>query len=261
MGEPGIFNISVKCCEAESFVGTNPEDKEGCVMGYGPRDESAAYRAARAQLLEAEIALRDQCERVAALRRALPLDTQVSDYVLHEGPADLSADGPVTAVRLSEMFERSDAALVVYQYMYGGAQTKPCPMCTLWTDGFNGAAQHLRQRVNFAIIAQADIGEFRAWARARGWHNLRLVSSAGSSFKTDLQFADEHGRQHPGVSVFVRAADGSVRHFYSAAAVMKENAYRGIDLLTPVWNLLDLTPEGRGNWMPRLDYTGQVARR
>lgn len=29
---------------------------------------------------------------------------------------------------------------------------------------------------------------------------------------------------------------------------------RGIDLLSPVWNLLDLTPQGRDDWYPGLDY-------
>jgi predicted dithiol-disulfide oxidoreductase (DUF899 family) len=32
-----------------------------------------------------------------------------------------------------------------------------------------------------------------------------------------------------------------------------EKEYRGIDLLTPVWNLLDLTPAGREEWMPSLE--------
>jgi len=51
--------------------------------------ESGNYRKARAELLEAEIALRDQCERVAALRRKLPIETKVEDYVFEEGPAEL----------------------------------------------------------------------------------------------------------------------------------------------------------------------------
>jgi hypothetical protein len=36
-------------------------------------------------------------------------------------------------------------------------------MCTLWIDGFNGVAHHLRQRVNFAIIAEVGIGDLRRW--------------------------------------------------------------------------------------------------
>jgi predicted dithiol-disulfide oxidoreductase (DUF899 family) len=29
---------------------------------------------------------------------------------------------------------------------------------------------------------------------------------------------------------------------------------RGIDLMSPVWNLLDLTPQGRGDWYAKLEY-------
>ena len=221
----------------------------------GPLEsESEDYRKARGELLEAEIALRDHCERVAALRRRLPIETQVQDYLFEEGPTELEKDGPISQVRLSGLFTDPAKPLVVYQYMYGGAQKKPCPMCTLWIDGFNGVAHHLRQRVNCAVIAQVAIGELRQWGRKRGWHRLRLVSSAGSPLKTDLHFQDADGSQHPGISVFVRSPDGSVTHFYSSGAIMKENVNRGIDLLSPVWNIFDLTPEGRGDWNAKLDY-------
>lgn len=216
--------------------------------------ESAAYGRARDELLDAEIALRDQRERVAELRRTLPRDTAVGDYVFHEGPADLDQDGPIAEVRLSELCGDRGRPLILYQYMYGGAQKKPCFMCSMWIDGFNNVVQHIDQNTNIAIVAQADIGLFRNLGRARGWHNLRLLSSAGSTFKTDLRFADEAGEQFPGVSVFCRAADGSPRHFYSASAMMGAGEFRGIDLLSPVWNLLDLTPEGRGDWLPSLAY-------
>ena len=216
--------------------------------------ESAAYRKARDSLLEAEIALRDQRERVAEQRRKLPLDTGIEDYVFHEGPADLDLDGPISKIRLSDLLGESDQPLIVYQYMYGGAQSEPCSSCTMWVDGFNGTAQHIDKNITFAIVAEADIAVLRTWGRSRGWHGLRLLSSAGSSFKTDLNFQDEEGRQLSGVSVFGRAADGSPGHFYSASAIMGAGEFRGIDLLTPVWSLLDLTPGGRGEWLPSLTY-------
>ena len=224
-------------------------------MNYGQlASESPSYRKTRAELLDAEIALKNQRERVADLRRKLPLDTKVEDYLLHEGPADLAANGPYREVRLSGLFEMADKPLIIYQYMYGAAQKTPCPMCTLWTDGFNAIANHLRQSANFAIVAEAEVGHLRDWARSRNWHDLRLVSSAGSKFKADMQFADADGNQYPGVSVFARAADGSMRHFYSGCAIMRDGEYRGLDLLTPLWNFLDLTPGGRGQWMPKLKY-------
>ena len=44
----------------------------------------------RLRLLEAERNLREERMRVAALRRELPVDTVVEDYVVDEGPAELS---------------------------------------------------------------------------------------------------------------------------------------------------------------------------
>ena len=224
-------------------------------MRYGPiANETDEYRKARAKLLEEEIALRDQRERVAKARRSLPADTPVEDYVFHEGSSDLEKDGPLREVRLSELFEDETKPLIVYQFMYGGAQKNPCPMCSMWTDGFNGVARHLRQRSNFAVVAEAKIEDWRRWGRKRNWNNLRLVSSNGSTFKTDLQFEDGSGVQHPGLSVFVRSSDGSPKHFYSMSAYLAEKEYRGLDLYSPVWHLLDVTPGGREDWMPSLEY-------
>jgi predicted dithiol-disulfide oxidoreductase (DUF899 family) len=217
--------------------------------------ESPAYRKLRDELLAAEIALKDQRERVAALRRTLPLDMTMQDYEFHEGPADLTKDGPFPMVRLSALFDDPRKPLVVYQFMYGGAQEKPCPSCTMWVDGFSGVAHHLRQTMNFAIIAQAGIREFREWGRERNWHSLRLVSCEGADFKTVLNYQDAEGKQRPGLSVFKLSPDGSVKHFYSCSAQMTAEIYtRGIDMLSPVWNLLDLTPDGRGQWDPKLQY-------
>jgi len=43
--------------------------------------------------------------------------------------------------------------------------------------------------------------------------------------------------------------------FYSTHPWMAEDVReRGIDLLTPVYNLLDLTPEGRDDWYAKLSY-------
>ena len=64
----------------------------------------------------------------------------------------------------------------------------------------------------------------------------------------------DSGAQLPGLSVFVKDADNSVRHYYTVSAIMGDDHYRGMDLLTPVWNMLDLLPGGRGDWFPSLDY-------
>ena len=219
-------------------------------------NESGDYLAKREELRLAEIELMRQRERVAELRRRLPQGASVQDYAFEEGPANLDAgDTPARTVRLSELFTLPDRALVIYHLMYGKKQTKPCPMCTAWIDGFNGVADHLAQNINLAIVAAADLPVLREHARARGWKKLRLLSAGSSTFKFDLGSEDRDGKQDSTISVFSRASDGTVRHFYSAHPRMASDIpERGIDLLSPIWNLLDLTPQGRGDWYTKLEY-------
>lgn len=219
-------------------------------------NESGDYLAKREELRLAEIELMRQRERVAELRRRLPQGASVQDYAFEEGPANLDAgDTPARTVHLSELFTLPDRALVIYHLMYGKKQTKACPMCTAWIDGFNGVADHLTQNINLAIVAAADVPVLREHARARGWKKLRLLSAGSSTFKYDLGSEDRDGKQDSTISVFSRASDGTVRHFYSADPRMASDIpERGIDLLSPIWNLLDLTPQGRGDWYTKLEY-------
>jgi predicted dithiol-disulfide oxidoreductase (DUF899 family) len=219
-------------------------------------DESAEYLARREELSLSEVDLMRQRERVAQARRELPAGPVVQDYVFLEGPADLNAgDADVREVSLRELFTAPDRSLVVYHLMYGKKQTSPCPMCTMWIDGFNGIAHHLKQNVDFVIVAAAEPAELREYARVRGWHRLRLLSCGTSTFKYDLGSEDENGDQDSTISVFTQDAQGNVRHFYSTRPRMSEDIdQRGIDLLSPVWNVLDLTPQGRGDWYAQLTY-------
>jgi len=219
-------------------------------------NESGDYLEKREELRLAEIELMRQRERVAELRRRLPQGAPLQDYIFEEGPANLDAgDTPTRTVRLSELFTLPDRALVIYHLMYGKKQAKACPMCTAWIDGFNGVADHLAQNINFAIVAAADTPVLRAHARARGWKKLRLLSAGSNTFKYDLGSEDREGNQDSTISVFSRASDGSVRHFYSAHPRMASDIQeRGIDLLSPIWNILDLTPQGRGDWYTKLEY-------
>jgi predicted dithiol-disulfide oxidoreductase (DUF899 family) len=34
---------------------------------------------------------------------------------------------------------------------------------------------------------------------------------------------------------------------------------RGLDLMSPIWHVLDLTPRGRGEWYTGLDYPAPTA--
>jgi len=212
--------------------------------------ESAAYRASRDELLTAERDLRRQVEQVAELRRKLPLGGEVpEDYVFEEGAG---------AVKLSELFEPGLDTLALYSFMYGPEMKQACPMCTSFLDSLNGAAPHAGQRINLAVVAKSPIGRIREFARGRGWHKLRLLSSAGNSYNRDYYGENAAGGQMPVFNVFVRH-DGRIFHSYntelvSAPADPGQNQ-RHIDMMWPLWNLLDLTPEGRGaDWYPRLSY-------
>jgi predicted dithiol-disulfide oxidoreductase (DUF899 family) len=214
-------------------------------------------RALRDKLLQAEIALKDQVETVAALRRQLPMGPAVeTDYVFREGPADIHDDSPAhfKDVRLSELFAPGKDRLMMDHLMWGTDDKAACPMCTMWADGYNAVAPHVGQKVNFVLVAKVEIGRLREWARQRGWDKIRLLSSGGNSFNADFRAEDEKG-QLPAVSVFSREADGKVHHFYTTEASLgRRGHHRGIDLYSPVWNLFDLLPEGRENWMPKISY-------
>lgn len=219
-------------------------------------NEPAEYAERREELRLAEVALMHQREKVASLRRQLPPGALVQDYEFLEGPRDL-ADGnePVRRVRLSELFTDQGRALVVQHVMYGKLQTSPCPMCTMWIDGLNGVVRHISQNADFVVAAAADPPTLRAHARSRGWDQVRLLSCGDSTFQYDLAAEDEAGAQDSTVSVFTLDPDGSPRHSYTCHPHMAEDIpERGIDLLSPVWNLLDLTPHGRGDWYAGLDY-------
>ncbi len=223
-------------------------------------NESDSYLTKREELRLAEIELMRHRERVAGLRRSLPQGAPIQDYEFEEGPANLDAgDTPIQKVRLSELFTAPNRSLVAYHFMFGKKQNKPCPMCTLLIDGLNGVGHHLAQNVDAVIVAAADPIALRTHARKRGWDNLRLLSCGANTFKYDLGSEDREGNQDSTVSVFTRDSDGTLRHFYTAHPSMSEDIKeRGLDLLCPVYNVLDLTPQGRGDWYASFDYPPKV---
>jgi predicted dithiol-disulfide oxidoreductase (DUF899 family) len=106
------------------------------------------YRKLRNQLLEAEMALKDQRESVAALRRRLPMGPAVAtDYVFREGPADIldEAPGQFKDVRLSDLFAPGKDRLIVDHMMWGATDISACPMCA---DGYNAVEASLHPGPN-----------------------------------------------------------------------------------------------------------------
>jgi predicted dithiol-disulfide oxidoreductase (DUF899 family) len=128
-------------------------------------NETADYRAARDRLLEAEIDLRRQVERVAQMRRALPAGGAVKeDYQFEE----MTSDGQVQAVKLSELFRGGKTSLFLYSFMYGPEMKNPCPMCSSILDGLNGNARHIEERINLAMVCSPSLlGNRNALCEAR----------------------------------------------------------------------------------------------
>ena len=205
--------------------------------------ESAEYRAARDELTAAEHELTAATEKVAAMRRALPPGGPVpEDYVFTEGPDELERDLPERQVRLSELFGGRDT-LVLYSFMYGPLMDQACSMCTSLLDGLNGSAPDIARRVSLAVVASSPLERIRGYARDRGWDQLRLLSSAGTSFNRDYLAETADGEQRSVLNVFARR-DGEIRHFYATekGPTGPGQDDRHVDLLWPLWNVLDLTP-------------------
>jgi predicted dithiol-disulfide oxidoreductase (DUF899 family) len=222
--------------------------------------ESSSYREARNKLLEAEMALRKHLEEVAALRRQLPLGGAVpEDYIFEEGAAGANGSAADRRVRMSELFAPGKDTLAVYSYMFGPEMKEPCVSCTSMLDSMNGAAQHAVQRINLAVVAKSPLARIQAVARDRGWNNLRLLSSHGNTYNRDYHGEGPKGNQLPSLNIFVRR-EGQIHHFYHTELLFAPSEPgqdgRHIDLIWPLWNLFDFTPDGRGtDWYPRLRYS------
>jgi len=225
--------------------------------------ESPSYREARNQLLEAEVVLRRNIEEVAALRRKLPVGGEIAqDYVFEEGSPDINDTKTTHKTRLSQLFSPGKDTLVLYSYMFGPNMQAPCVSCTSILDGLNGSTPHIRQRVNFAVVAKSPLARIRETARGRGWNNLRLLSSSGNTYNRDYHGESEKGDQLPSLNVFVRRV-GKIHHFYHTELLFAPQELgmdgRHVDLIWPIWNVFDFTPEGRGtDWYPRLSYDEPV---
>jgi predicted dithiol-disulfide oxidoreductase (DUF899 family) len=179
-------------------------------------------------------------------------------------------------VRLFELFEAGKDSLVIYSFMFPrdpsdqtpgprDGQTArlplaagPCPSCTALLDQLDGAVEHASQHINIAVVAKAPLPRVVAFARERGWRRLRLLSSAGNSYNADYFAETPDGVQRPMLTVFHRDGD-VIRHFWSSELLYAPSdpgeEPRHVGTLEPLWNLFDLTPEGRpGDWVEQFSY-------
>ena len=242
-------------------------------MGFTFAGESAEYRAARDRLLQSEIALRRQMEAVAEERRALPHGPLVSqDYVFKR----IGSDGKSESVKLSELFAPGTTSLLIYNMMFPRhkaddrpqpstglfatlpREETPCPSCTSMVDQLNGAAHHFRAAgFNFAVCVEAPIDRAQAFADQRGWQNIDMLSAAGTSYRKDMKAVFDDGELAPVTTVFKKTPEG-IRIFW-ASEMMFAGSDPGQDprqqgTIEPVWNMMDLMPEGRPNFDEQVEY-------
>ena len=227
-------------------------------MGVTFPGESQEYRAARNRLLEQEIELRRATEAVAAARRELPHGGVVPEDYVFEGEG-------ASAVKLSDLFAPGMDSLVIYSFMFPrdpgddrpGPRTGPCPSCVAFLDQLDGAAEHAAQNINLAVVAKAPVAPVLEFARERGWRRLRLLSSAGNAYNRDYHGETAEGAQRPMLNVFHRDGE-TIRHFWGSELFYAPSDPgqdpRHVGTLEPVWNLFDLTPEGRPDWDEQLSY-------
>lgn len=231
-------------------------------------NESADYRAARNALLDAEMDLRRQIETVAAMRRALPPGGVIKEDYSFER---IGAHERPEKVRLSALFD-GHPTLILYSFMYGPERDSPCPGCTHLLDGLEGAARHTPQRVPFYVVAKSPIARLVALARDRGWFNLRFLSiddnsydadyfgdtsSFGPAMRAERDYEDGKNWDEPMLNIFRKDGD-AIRHFWGSELVFVQEEpgqnHRALDLIDPLWGLLDTTPEGRGDFFPKVKY-------
>jgi predicted dithiol-disulfide oxidoreductase (DUF899 family) len=242
-------------------------------MGVTFPGESAEYRAARNELLEAEKEERRMMERVAAARRALPPGGIVAEDYAFRTAAD---EGGLVEIRFSELFKPGKNTLVLYNFMFprhpeddspkaaSGTtadlplEEQPCPSCTAFIDQLEGAAEHASQNLNLAIVAKTPIENLLDFADERGWRRLRFLSSAENTYARDYNGEGEDGSQQPIMNVFRRTGD-EIRHFWGSELFFEPTEPgqepRHVGTLEPLWTLFDLTPEGRPDWREKLSYT------
>jgi predicted dithiol-disulfide oxidoreductase (DUF899 family) len=211
-------------------------------------NESEEYRKARTALLAEEIKLRRHIQRVAEQRRALPPGPEAKDYRF------LDKDG--NELGLADLFGQHDT-LFTYFWMYGPERERACPMCTSFVGSLDIPAPDIEQRVALAIVGRSPVERQLAFARERGWTHLKFYQTVGDDFARDYR-ALVDGEEGAAVLVWTRDG-GEVRLFWAAEGGF-ETADPGFDPHlapdpTPLWNILDMTPGGRGtDWYPKLEY-------
>ena len=109
-----------------------------------------------------------------------------------------------------------------------------------------------------AVVARSPLEKLLGVKRERGWRALKLYSDLNWAYSRDYLGLEPDGSDSGVMNVFTRR-DGVIRHFWMGEigfdAADPGQDPRDSPELAPLWNILDLTPEGRkSNWYPKLRY-------
>ena len=211
--------------------------------------EDESYTKARKSLLAEEIDLRRKMTRIAEQRRQLPPGPLLKDYRFRD------ANG--SELGLADLFGDHDT-LVSYFWMYGPERERPCPMCTNWLGAVNGNGNDIKQRVALKIFGRSPVERQKAFALERGWQALDFLQLVGEDYVRDFRLLNAGDSENPALAVFKKSGN-EVRLFWKSEMI-SEMADPGQDPrdapdIASLWNILDLTPGGRGtDWYPSLEY-------
>lgn len=205
-----------------------------------------AWISARKALLVKEkkfTKLRDQLSRQ---RRDLPWERVEKEYLF---------DGPAGKESLADLF-KGKRQLIVYHFMFSPEWAEGCKHCSFWADHYDSSLIHLSHRdVSFVVISRAPLDKINAFKKRMGW-GFTWLSSNKTDFNYDFyaSFTPEEIKggsvfynyqkvkmdmsEREGISVFYKDDTGAIYHTYSTYA-------RGIDMVNPTYQFLDLVPKGR----------------
>ena len=185
-----------------------------------------------AEITNAERELFEVKKRVLELRRQVA-NQSVDDYTFQG-----SSDAPVA---LSRLFGDASDLIIIHN------MGKGCPYCTLWADGLNGMIPHLENRAALAMASPDDPATQQEFAKSRGWQ-FTMVSTQGTTFSKDMGYETDDGKPLPGVSTFMKSAEG-IRRTGTAP-------FGPGDDFCAVWPILDLLQDGPDGWAPKYTYDG-----
>ena len=208
-----------------------------------PREE---WIEKRRELLAREREFTRLRDELSEQRRAMPWVKVEKRYLF---------DGPNGSESLSDLFA-GRSQLAVYHFMFPPDWDEGCPSCSFWADSYDGMQVHLNHRdVSFVVVSRAPYAKIAEFQQRMGW-KFKWLSSFHTDFNYDfgasftpqqLENGDRvynFGTLEPGetdregASVFYEDETGNIFHTYSTYA-------RGIDMLNPAYQWLDLMPKGR----------------